>query len=79
MAEALSMPKVGHVMEEGTVVTWKKQVGDRVEKGDVVLDIEMDKAVFEVESFISGTLLEILVAEGETVKVGTPLATIGGS
>jgi pyruvate dehydrogenase E2 component (dihydrolipoamide acetyltransferase) len=77
MAEALTMPKVGHVMEEGTVLTWVKQVGDRVEKGDIVLEIEMDKAAFEVESFVSGTLLEILVGEGETVKVGTPLATIG--
>jgi pyruvate dehydrogenase E2 component (dihydrolipoamide acetyltransferase) len=77
MPEAITMPKVGHVMEEGTVVTWKKQVGDRIEKGDIVLDIEMDKSVFEVEAFISGTMLEILVGEGETVRVGTPLAMVG--
>ena len=77
MAIEFTMPMLGHVMEEGTVVRWLKQVGDRVEKEDIVLEIQMDKALSEVESFVSGTLLRILVSEGETVPVGAPLAIIG--
>jgi pyruvate dehydrogenase E2 component (dihydrolipoamide acetyltransferase) len=64
-------------MEEGMVSRWLKGVGERVEKGDILLEVEMDKAVLEVESFVSGTLLQILVEEGETVPVGTPLALLG--
>ncbi len=77
MAIEFTMPKLGHVMEEGTIVRWLKEVGDRIEKEDIVLEIQMDKALSEVESFVSGTLLRILVSEGETVPVGAPLAIIG--
>ena len=77
MAIEFTMPKFGHVMEEGTIVRWLKQVGDPIEKEDIVLEIQMDKALSEVESFVSGTLLRILVSEGETVPIGTPLAIIG--
>jgi pyruvate dehydrogenase E2 component (dihydrolipoamide acetyltransferase) len=77
MAVEFTMPKLGHLMEEGMVSRWLKGVGERVEKGDILLEVEMDKAVLEVESFVSGTLLQILVEEGETVPVGTPLALLG--
>ena len=77
MAIEFTMPMLGHLMEEGTIVRWLKQVGDRIEKEDILLEIQMDKANSEVESFVSGTLLRILVSEGETVPIGTPLAMIG--
>ena len=61
MAPEFTMPKLGHLMEEGTVLAWKKMVGDAVEKGEILLEIEMDKATMEVESNLSGTLQEILI------------------
>ena len=68
------MPKLGQTVEESTLVRWFKSEGDVVAKGDVLFEIETDKAVLEVESFFEGTLLKILVAEGETVPV---LSTVG--
>jgi len=76
MARELTMPKLGEVMEEGTVASWKVKQGQAVEEGDVVLEIEMDKAVAEVESPASGVVTKILVPEGETVPVNAPLALI---
>ena len=76
MATELTMPMLGEVMEEGVVRSWKKQEGEAVEKGEVILEIETDKAVLEVESPASGVLKKILVPEGETVPVNTPLAVI---
>ena len=76
MATELTMPKLGEVMEEGTVASWKVQQGQAVEEGDIVLDIEMDKAVAEVEAPASGVVTKILVPEGETVPVNTTLALI---
>ena len=75
MAE-FTMPKLGHLMEEGTVVSWKKAIGDKVEKGEIILEVEMDKATAEVESNLSGTLTKILVEQDKTVPVGEPLAII---
>jgi pyruvate/2-oxoglutarate dehydrogenase complex dihydrolipoamide acyltransferase (E2) component len=75
MAE-FTMPKLGHLMEEGTVVSWKKTIGDKVEKGEIILEVEMDKATAEVESNLSGTLTKILVEQDKTVPVGEPLAII---
>lgn len=75
MAE-FTMPKLGHLMEEGTVVSWKKAVGDPVVKGEILLDVEMDKATAEVESNLTGTLKKIMVQENQTVPVGEPLAII---
>ena len=77
MAHELTMPKTGHIEDEATVYRWLKAEGDAVRKGDAVLEVETEKAVLEVESFVAGTLLKILVPEGETVKVGTVLALIG--
>lgn len=76
MAIEFLMPMLGEVMEEGTVVTWHKKVGDQVERGEVMLEVETDKATMEVESTASGVIKEILVPEGETVPVNTMLALI---
>ena len=63
-------------MEEGRIVAWHKQVGDRVAKGEIMMEVETDKASMEVESMVSGIVISILVPEGETVAVNTPLAVI---
>lgn len=76
MATAFTMPMLGEVMEEGRIVAWRKGVGDRVEKGETIMEVEMDKATMEVESPVSGVVKEILVPEGETVPVNTLLAFI---
>ena len=76
MSTELTMPKLGEVMEEGTVAAWKVKVGQAVEEGDILLDIEMDKAVAEIEAPASGVVKKILVPEGETVPVNAPLAVI---
>lgn len=70
------MPMLGEVMEEGRIAVWRKQVGDRVEQGEIILEIETDKATLEVESTASGVIKKILVPAGETVPVNTPLALI---
>jgi len=76
MSTELTMPMLGEVMEEGVVLSWRKQEGEAVEKGEIILEIETDKAVAEVESPVSGVVQKILVPEGETVPVNTPLAVI---
>ncbi|WP_418511320.1 pyruvate dehydrogenase complex dihydrolipoamide acetyltransferase [Corallibacter sp.] len=77
MAEVINMPRLSDTMEEGTVATWLKKVGDKVEEGDILAEIETDKATMEFESFYEGTLLHIGVQEGETTKVDELLAIIG--
>merc|ERR1712137_1207183 len=76
-AEVINMPRLSDTMEEGTVATWLKKVGDKVEEGDILAEIETDKATMEFESFHEGTLLHIGVQEGETTKVDELLAIIG--
>ena len=76
MATAFTMPMLGEVMEEGRIVAWRKHIGDRVEKGETIMEVEMDKATMEVESPVSGVVKDILVPEGETVPVNTLLALI---
>jgi pyruvate dehydrogenase E2 component (dihydrolipoamide acetyltransferase) len=73
----VTMPRLSDTMEEGTVATWLKKVGDKVEEGDILAEIETDKATMEFESFQSGTLLEIGLKEGESAKVDSLLAIIG--
>merc|ERR1711907_803816 len=73
----VTMPRLSDTMEEGTVATWLKKVGDKVEEGDILAEIETDKATMEFESFHEGTLLHIGVQEGETTKVDELLAIIG--
>ncbi|BAO74845.1 pyruvate dehydrogenase complex dihydrolipoamide acetyltransferase [Winogradskyella sp. PG-2] len=77
MAEVINMPRLSDTMEEGTVASWLKKVGDKVEEGDILAEIETDKATMEFESFNEGTLLHIGIPEGETAKVDTLLAIIG--
>ena len=77
MAEVINMPRLSDTMEEGTVATWLKKVGDTVKEGDILAEIETDKATMEFESFYEGTLLHIGVKEGETVAVDSLLAIIG--
>ena len=77
MAEVINMPRLSDTMEEGTVATWLKKVGDTVQEGDILAEIETDKATMEFESFYEGTLLHIGVNEGETAEVDALLAIIG--
>ena len=77
MAEIINMPRLSDTMEEGTVAKWLKQVGDKVEEGDILAEIETDKATMEFESFNSGVLLHIGIGEGDTAPVDTLLAIIG--
>lgn len=77
MAEVINMPRLSDTMEEGTVATWLKKVGDKIEEGDILAEIETDKATMDFESFHEGTLLYIGIQEGETTKVDQLLAIIG--
>src|SRR5919109_474373 len=77
MANRVVMPKLTDTMEEGVVLKWKKREGDAVASGDVLAEIETDKAVMDLEAFASGTLRRVLVREGETVKAGALIAVIG--
>lgn len=73
----VTMPRLSDTMTEGTVATWLKQVGDKVEEGDILAEIETDKATMEFESFQSGTLLYIGIHEGESAPVDSVLAVVG--
>jgi pyruvate dehydrogenase E2 component (dihydrolipoamide acetyltransferase) len=75
--EVITMPRLSDTMEEGTVATWNKKVGDLVKEGDILAEIETDKATMEFESFYTGVLLEVGVKEGETALVDAILAIIG--
>ena len=77
MAEVVNMPRLSDTMEEGVVAKWLKQKGDKVEEGDILAEIETDKATMEFESFHDGVLLHIGVEEGEGAPVDTLLAIIG--
>ncbi|WP_031428023.1 pyruvate dehydrogenase complex dihydrolipoamide acetyltransferase [Flavimarina sp. Hel_I_48] len=77
MAEVIKMPRLSDTMEEGTVASWLKKKGDKVQEGDILAEIETDKATMEFESFHEGTLLYIGIEEGETAKVDKLLAIIG--
>ncbi len=77
MAEVINMPRLSDTMEEGTVAKWLKNVGDKVEEGDILAEIETDKATMEFESFHEGTLLHIGIAEGDGAPVDSLLAIIG--
>ncbi len=77
MAEVITMPRLSDTMEEGTVAKWLKKVGDKVEEGDILAEIETDKATMEFESFHEGTLLHIGIQEGDGAPVDSLLAIIG--
>ena len=75
--QIISMPRLSDTMEEGTVASWLKNIGDKVEEGDILAEIETDKATMEFESFYEGVLLHIGVGEGESAKVDSLLTIIG--
>jgi len=77
MAEVVNMPRLSDTMEEGVVAKWLKQKGDKVEEGDILAEIETDKATMEFESFHDGVLLHIGVEEGDGAPVDSLLAIIG--
>ncbi|MGE0504207.1 MAG: biotin/lipoyl-containing protein [Solirubrobacterales bacterium] len=76
-AQDIAMPRLSDSMEEGTILSWLKRVGDEVAVGEEIAEIETDKANMAYEADVAGTLLEILVAEGETAEVGAPIARVG--
>src|SRR6266571_5115179 len=73
----VSMPRLSDTMQEGTIAQWLKQPGDEIKKGDILAEIETDKATMDLEAYEEGTLQQILVQEGETVPIGQALALIG--
>jgi pyruvate dehydrogenase E2 component (dihydrolipoamide acetyltransferase) len=73
----ITMPRLSDTMEEGTMGRWMKKVGDTVERGEVIAEIESDKATMDFVAYESGVLEKILVKEGETVAVGQPVAVVG--
>ena len=77
MAKVITMPRLSDTMTEGTVASWLKKVGDKVSEGDILAEIETDKATMEFESFNSGTLLYIGIKEGESAACDSLLAIIG--
>ncbi|WP_341663491.1 dihydrolipoamide acetyltransferase family protein, partial [Blattabacterium cuenoti] len=77
MAEIISMPQLSDTMKEGTVIKWNKKIGDKVSEGDILAEIETDKATQDFEIDVSGVLLFIGVQEGETARVNDVLAIIG--
>ena len=76
MTTKVILPKSGMGIEEGTVLRWLKRIGDKVEKGEVIVEIETAKATQEVEALVGGTLATILVGEGDTVPVHSAIAEI---
>lgn len=79
MADLITMPKLGFDMAEGTLIRWAKAEGEAVEKGELLAEIETDKATVEVESMFTGTVRKHLVSEGAIVPVNKPIAVIGGA
>ncbi len=77
MAKEITMPKLSDTMTEGLFAGWRKNVGERIERGDILAEVETDKAVMELESFSSGILLKTMAKNGELVPVGTVLGLIG--
>ena len=76
MVYEIVMPQLSDSMEEGKLISWKIKQGDLVQKGDVLAEVESDKAIMEVQSFKNGTVKDIKIKEGETIPVGTVIATI---
>ena len=77
MAEIITMPRLSDTMTEGVVAQWLKKVGDKIDEGDILAEIETDKATMEFESFNEGTLLYIGLNDGEGAPVDSLLAIIG--
>ncbi|EOH91711.1 biotin/lipoyl-containing protein [Enterococcus pallens] len=76
MRKEVIMPKIGLDMDEGTIITWYKKAGEAVKKGEVLLEIETDKATTDVEAAVDGVLAEIVEEEDATVDIGETIAWI---
>lgn len=76
MRVEVRMPSLGYDMEEGTIQSWLKRVGDRIERGEPIAEVETDKTTVEMEAMASGTLAEIVCAAGSTATVGSVIAVI---
>src|SRR5208282_2557386 len=79
MAKILEMPKLSPTMEEGVLSAWHKNEGDAIAIDDLLAEVETDKATMEFRAFDKGTLLKQLVAAGTLVKLGQPVAVVGGA
>src|SRR5437764_12548211 len=77
MAHIIDMPKLSDTMTVGTLVKWLKKEGEAVKSGDMLAEVETDKATMELESFFDGTLLKIFAPAGSQVALGAPLCAIG--
>ncbi len=76
MSIFFNMPKLGHLMEEGTVVTWHKKEGEIVTKGEILLEVETDKTTLEVESSVTGRIVKLLADESDVMAVNEPLVEL---
>src|SRR3954470_12162760 len=79
MAQIIGLPKLSPTMEEGVLVRWTKKEGDKVSPGDLVAEVETDKANMDFNIEDEGVLLKLLVKEGDTVKLGAPVAILGNA
>ncbi|MBC7976966.1 MAG: hypothetical protein H7138_18475, partial [Myxococcales bacterium] len=79
MAQILGLPKLSPTMEEGVLVRWTKKEGDKVAPGDLIAEVETDKANMDFNVEDEGVLLKLLVKEGDTVRLGAPVAIIGNA
>src|ERR1043166_6905904 len=77
MAEVIRMPKMSDTMTEGVIVSWQKKEGDEIKPGDILAEVETDKATMELENYVKGTLLHIGIPEGGTVPVDAVIAIVG--
>lgn len=77
MAELITMPKMSDTMTEGVIVKWNVKVGDSVKSGDIMAEVETDKATMDMEVYSKGTVLQLVVQEGEAVPVDGPIAVVG--
>ena len=77
MSTIIEMPKLSDTMTVGTVVKWYKKEGEKIANGDILAEIETDKATMELENFDDGVLLKLLANEGDEIEIGRPLAIVG--
>ena len=77
MAELITLPKMSDTMTEGVIVRWNVKVGDTVKSGDILAEVETDKATMDMEVYAKGTVLQLLVEEGNAIPVDGPIAVVG--
>ena len=77
MATVVEMPRLSDTMEEGVIAKWHVKEGDKVKRGQLIAEVETDKATMEFESFDAGHVLRLVAPEGETLPIGAPIAVLG--